>query len=195
VFVVSGPGGVGKDTIVGQLVAGDARLWPSRSWTTRAQRPGEPDDAYTFVGRAAFEAEIARGGFLEYAEYLGHLYGTPLPHPPPGSDVILVIEVQGARQVLERVPRAVMILVVPPSRDQQRERLEARGDAPEHVRRRLAKAAEEEAEGRRLAHHVVVNDDLERAVREVAGILQGYRSPPEDPDGRAAPTLDDGPAD
>jgi guanylate kinase len=178
VFVVSGPGGVGKDTIVGHLVAEDGHLWPSRSWTTRAQRPGEPDDAYTFVDRATFEAEIARGGFLEYAEYLGQLYGTPRPHPPPGRDVVLVIEVQGARQVLERVPGAVMILIVPPSRAQQRERLQTRGDTPEHVQRRLAKAEEEEAEGRRLAHHVVVNDDLHRAVGEVAGILERYRSPP-----------------
>jgi len=181
VFVVSGPGGVGKDTIVGQLLAGDDRLWPSRSWTTRAQRPGEPDDAYTFVDRETFEAAIAEGRFLEHAEYLGQLYGTPLPHPPAGRDVVLVIEVQGARQVLERVPGAVMVLIVPPSRSQQRERLEARGDTPEHVHRRLAKAEEEEAEGRRLAHHVVVNDDLDRAVGEVAGILEGYRSPPGGP--------------
>jgi guanylate kinase len=181
VFVVSGPGGVGKDTIVGQVVAGDRRLWPSRSWTTRSRRPGESEDAYTFVDRAQFEQRIAEGGFLEHAEYLGHLYGTPVPHPPPDADVILVIEVQGARQVLERVPGAVMILVVPPSREQQRARLERRGDPPEHVRRRLAKAEDEEAEGRRLAHHVVINDDLERAVGEVAGILESYRPPPGGP--------------
>jgi len=153
-------------------------LCVSRSWTTRAQRPGEPDDAYTFVDRDAFEKRIADGGFLEYAEYLGNLYGTPLEAPPPGCDLVLVIEVQGARQVLELVPDAVMILVVPPSREHQRARLEARGDPREQVDRRVAKAAEEEAEGRRLAHHVVVNDDLGRAVEEVAGILAGYRTPP-----------------
>jgi guanylate kinase len=150
----------------------------SRSWTTRRQRPGEPDDAYTFVERDEFEKRVAEGGFLEYAEYLGNLYGTPLEPPPPGCDVVLVIEVQGARQVLERVPGAVMILVVPPSRADQRARLEARGDPPEHVARRVAKAEQEEAEGRRLARHVVVNDDLDRAVDEVAGILAGYRQPP-----------------
>jgi len=175
VFVVSGPGGVGKDTIVGRLVASDPHLWPSRSWTTRAQRPGEPDDAYTFVDRESFERRIASGGFLEHAEYLGNLYGTPTPAPPPDADLVLVIEVQGARQVLEHVPDAVMILIVPPSREHQRARLEGRGDPVEHVERRVAKAAEEEAEGRRLAHHVVVNDDLERAVAEVAGILDRYR--------------------
>jgi guanylate kinase len=156
-------------------------LCVSRSWTTRPQRPGEPDDAYTFVDRSVFERRIAEGGFLEYAEYLGNLYGTPLEPPPPGCDLVLVIEVQGARQVLDRVPGAVMVLVVPPSRAQQRARLEARGDPPEHVHRRVAKAEEEELEGRRLAQHVVVNDDLERAVDEVAGILEGYRIPPGGP--------------
>ena len=178
VFVVSGPGGVGKDTIVGRLVARDARLWPSRSWTTRPQRQGEPDDAYTFVDRTTFEDQIADGGFLEYAEYLGNLYGTPLPHPPPGLDVVLVIEVQGARQILERVPGAVMILIVPPSREHQRARLEGRGDPGDQVERRVAKAEEEEQAGRALAHHVVVNDDLDRAVDEVAGILERYRPAP-----------------
>jgi guanylate kinase len=153
----------------------------SRSWTTRPQRPGEPDDAYAFVDRDEFERRVAEGGFLEHAEYLGNLYGTPLEAPPPGCDVVLVIEVQGARQVLDRVPGAVMILVVPPSRVQQRARLEARGDPDQHVERRLAKAEEEEVEGRRLAHYVVVNDDLERAVEEVAGILARYRQPPGGP--------------
>jgi guanylate kinase len=176
---VSGPGGVGKDTIVGRLLESDPSLWPSRSWTTRARRPGEPEDAYVFVDRPAFERRIADGGFLEWAEYLGHLYGTPTPDPPPGRDIVLVIEVQGARQVLEHDPGAVMILVVPPSRADQRARLEGRGDSREQVERRVSKASEEEAEGRRLAHHVVVNDDLGRAVDEVAGILRQYRPPPE----------------
>jgi len=89
--------------------------------------------------------------------------------------VVLVIEVQGARQVLDLIPDAVMILIVPPSAEHQRARLERRGDSSDHVARRVAKAAEEEADGRRLAHHVVVNDDLDRAVAEVAGILEGYR--------------------
>jgi guanylate kinase len=89
---------------------------------------------------------------------------------------VLVIEVQGARQILERVEGAVMILIVPPSRQHQRERLQARGDGPEQTAARLAQAEMEEEEGRRLAHHVVVNDDLGRAVDEVAGILDSHRS-------------------
>jgi guanylate kinase len=159
-------------------LADDPTLWESRSWTTRARRPGEPEDAYTFVDRDAFERRIVEGGFLEWAEYVGNLYGTPLPDPPPGCDVVLVIEVQGAQQVLERVRGAVMILVLPPSREAQEARLRARGDGEDHVAKRLAVAAEEERVGRELAHHHVVNDDLDRAVREVAGILDGYRSTP-----------------
>jgi guanylate kinase len=179
VVVVSGPGGVGKDTIVGRLLGQDRHLWLSRSWTTRDRRPGEAADAYHFVDRSTFEGLAAGGGFLEWAEYLGNLYGTPLPKPPPGRDVVLVIEVQGARQILERVPGALMILVVPPSRAHQRARLEARGDTEEQTSRRLAQAEEEEREGRALAHYVVVNDDLGRAVGEVAGILARHRPPAE----------------
>ena len=179
VFVISGPGGVGKDTIVGHLLGRDPALWLSRSWTTRGQRPGEPDEAYHFVDRAPFEDHIAAGGFLEWAEYLGNLYGTPLPDPPAGRDVVLVIELQGARQVLDRVPGAVMILVVPPSRADQQARLAGRGDTEHHTAARLASAEEEERVGRALAHHVVVNDQLGRAVDEVAGIVLRHRLPPE----------------
>jgi guanylate kinase len=170
---------VGKDTIVARLLDRQDGLELSRSWTTRPQRPGEADDAYTFVDRATFERAVAAGGFLEWAEYLGNLYGTPVPHPPPGCDLLLVIEVQGAEQVLRRVPGTVMILVVPPSRADQEARLRARGDDNDAVRRRLVAAEREERLGRQLAHHVVVNDDLDRAVAEVAGILASYRSPPE----------------
>lgn len=135
------------------------------------------------MNRETFEEHARNGGFLEWAEYVGNLYGTPLPDNPAGSDVILVIEVQGARQVLERVPGAVMVLVVPPSRAVQEARLRARGDSEDHVVKRIAVAEEEEKAGRALAHHVVVNDDLDRAVEEVAGILKGYRNPP--PEGTA----------
>jgi guanylate kinase len=155
------------------VLATDPTLALSRSWTTRDPRPGETDDDYKFVSREEFLANIERDGFLEWAEYLGNLYGTPVPE---GSrDLILDIEVQGAEQVLRKVPDAVMILLVPPSAQAQEARLKARGDSPERIEKRLHAAAAEVEIGRRLAHHVVVNDDVERAVAEVAGILAGHR--------------------
>ncbi len=171
-----GPGGAGKGTVASRLVAGDPGLWLSRSWTTRPRRDGEGDDAYVFVDRPTFEAEVGRGGFLEWAEFLGNLYGSPWPEPPPGSDVLLEIDLQGARQVVERRPDAVVVLLVPPSPEVQAARLAARGDDPAHVRRRLERGREEVAAGRRLAGHVVVNDEVERAVGEVAGIVDRSRA-------------------
>lgn len=155
----------------------------SRSWTTRARRPGEGDDAYHFVDRSEFERHVEEGGFLEWVEYLGNLYGTPLPETGAGADahagnddLVLVIEVEGAAEVLGKVPGAKMILVVPPSPERLAERMQARGDDEGHVAERVARAMEEEEVGRRLAHDVVVNDDLDRAVEETAGILGRYRA-------------------
>lgn len=175
VIIVSGPGGVGKGTIVSALVQRDPRLWLSRSWTTRLQRDGEANDAYRFTTRDDFEAHLERDGFLEWTNFLGNLYGTPLPEPPPGRDVVLEIELQGAKQVRERNPDALLIFVLPPSREEQQLRLTGRGDAPDKVLERLRKAEEEEPEGSELADHVVINDDLERTIVEMAAIVDRER--------------------
>ncbi len=175
IVIVSGPGGVGKGTIVSALVARDPGLWLSRSWTTRPQRHLEPDGAYVFADRPQFEAHRAAGGFLEWTDFLGNYYGTPLPEPPPGRDVVLEIELQGAKQVRARHPDALLIFVIPPSREEQQARLTGRGDAPDKVLDRLRKAEDEEPEGRMLADHVVVNDDLDRTIAEMAGIIERER--------------------
>ena len=174
IFVVSGPGGVGKGTLVAELIRREPDLWLSRSWTTRAQRPGESSDAYVFVDRAAFEAKIERGGFLEWTEFLGNYYGTPIPEPPDEADVVLEIELHGAQQVRALHPDAIVIFVMPPSREEQQRRLRARGDPEDKVARRLQKAEEEEPIGLALADHVVVNDDIDRAVKELQAIIASH---------------------
>jgi len=175
IFIVSGPGGVGKGTIVRVLVERDPLLWLSRSWTTRQQRPGEADDAYVFADRDAFERRIANGSFLEWTEFLGNYYGTPLPDPTAGQDTVLEIEVDGARQVKAIHPEATLIFVLPPSRDEQARRLRGRGDPDDKVDERVRKAEEEEPIGRALADHIVVNDDLDRTVEEMLAIIEQHR--------------------
>ena len=158
------------------MTAADPRLWLSRSWTTRPQRAGEPDDAYAFVDRPAFEAKAAAGGFFEWAEFLGNLYGTPVPDPGTDRDVLLEIDLQGARHVRSLRPDATLILLLPPSPDIQADRLRARGDDEAHVARRLAEGAAEERVGRRIADHVVINDTIAQATADVASILELRRS-------------------
>jgi len=117
------------------------------------------------------------GGFLEWVELLpDYFMGTPLPDSPPGKDMILEIDIRGAQQVREKYPDAVVILVLPPSHDELERRMRMRGDPEDLIRARLELGMAEEAQGRELADHVVVNDDLDQAVRELAGIVSAHRS-------------------
>jgi len=175
IIVISGPGGVGKGTIVNALVERDPNLWLSRSWTTRTQRPGEPDTAYVFTDHPRFESRIADGGFLEWTKFLDNYYGTPTPDVADGRDVVLEIEVDGASQVKKLHGEAILIFVLPPSRDEQQRRLRGRGDPEDRVDQRLRKALDEEPVGLAIADHVVVNDNLERTVEEMLTIIAQHR--------------------
>jgi len=175
IIIVSGPGGVGKGTIVDALVKRDPSLLLSRSWTTRQRRPGEREDAYVYVTRNDFEAHRDRGGFLEWTEFLGNYYGSPVPDGTTDRDIVLEIEVDGAQQVKAVHPEATLIFVLPPSRDEQRRRLIGRGDPDDKVQQRLRKAEEEEPIGRALADEVVVNDDLDQTVGEMMEIIAARR--------------------
>ncbi len=147
------------------------------SATTRAPRPGEVDGvAYFFTTREAFEAEIARDGFIEYADVHGNYYGTPLApireHLDAGCDVVLEIDVQGAFQVREKLPEARLVFIAPPSAEELERRLRGRGtDSPESIATRLENARAE-MDAARDYDVVVVNDDLERATEELLSVLK-----------------------
>ena len=178
IVVVSGPGGVGKGTIVDRLVERDSRLWLSRSWTTRERRDGESPNAYVFCSAEDFEQRIQASGFLEWTEFLGNYYGPPAPDPSAigGRDVVLEIELDGARQVKQQFPDAVLIFLLPPSREEQERRLRGRGDPNDKIFARLKKAEAEEPIGREIADHVLTNDDLEQTIDEMLAVIENERS-------------------
>ncbi|MDA8278327.1 MAG: guanylate kinase [Actinomycetota bacterium] len=173
-FVLCGPGGVGKGTVSSRLVEQIESLDLSRSWTTRGRREGEDSDAYVFASREAFEKKIAEDGFLEYAEFLGNFYGTPVPddrYLAGERDLLLEIEVQGASQVKDRFPESVIILLLPPSMEELERRLIGRGDSPEHVERRLSVAREEILAARSLGATDFVNVDVEETVSLISSFI------------------------
>ena len=169
VLVVTGPSGVGKGTLIKRLLERVPDLTLSVSATTRGPRPGEKDGCdYHFLSEEEFEKRLLRNEFLEHAMYAGNHYGTPRSEIERASDgLVLEIEVEGARQVRERLPEALQVFIAPPSPQALRERLIGRGtDSEEQMERRLARADEELAAQSEFKH-VVVNDDLDRAVAEL----------------------------
>ncbi|MGQ9475806.1 MAG: guanylate kinase [Actinomycetota bacterium] len=176
-FVVAGPSGAGKGTLISELLKRYPQARLSVSATTREPRPGEREGVeYHFLDRKEFQRRAQAGDFLEWAEVHGNLYGTPRRAVEEwlerGHDVILEIDVQGARQVRERMPEAVTVFVTPPSLEALEERLRQRGtENEEEIRRRLRNAVRENQE-RTDFRHVVVNDDLRRAVEELCAIYE-----------------------
>ena len=174
--VVSGPGGVGKGTVVRALLARHPDLVVSVSATTRAPRPGERDgDHYHFLDDDTFDTLLAEDGFLEWAEFGGRRYGTPWTSVreslDSGATVILEIDVQGAMQVRRHADDAVLIFLQPPDHDALLERLRQRGsDDPDRIAERMA-IAERELEQVGNFDHVVINAEVDQAVAEIARIL------------------------
>ena len=168
-FIVSAPSGAGKTTIVETLVERTPNLRMSRSYTSRAARPGETDGVdYNFVSRARFEAMVAAGEFLEYADVFGNLYGTRAANTEQllaaGQDVVLVIDVQGARQVRARGLETVTVFIMPPSLEVLEQRLRGRSkDSEARIRRRL-QVARQEVHAFPEYDYLVVNHDLDGAV-------------------------------
>ena len=179
--MVSGPSGVGKGSVVRLILERDPRLFFSVSAKTRAPRPGEADGRdYQFMSEERFDQLVHEGAFLEWASMFGHRSGT-LAEPVErvrgaGRDVILEIDVQGARQIRDRVPDAVLIFLVPPNRDELLRRLRARGTERGGDLDRRLEAIDREMAQADWFDHVVVNDDLSRAAGEVADIIQRYRA-------------------
>lgn len=174
-IVVSGPGGVGKGTIVGALLARCPDLWLSRSWTTRAPRVGEAEDAYVFTDRATFDAAIEAGQFLEWVDFLDYRQGTPLPNPPAGVDVLFEIDVAGAAAIAAVDPDALLIFVDAPTRAEQRLRLVQRGDSTERVAARMLKGEEERDAAEALGMVPVVNDVIDDAVDDIVAWIVRHR--------------------
>jgi guanylate kinase len=184
VLVVTGPSGVGKGTLIRHLLERLPDYELSVSATTRPPRPGEVDGRdYHFLTEEEFERRLARGDFLEHALYAGNHYGTLREEVDRARrNLVLEIEVEGARQVRQALPEATQVFIAPPSEDALRERLEGRStDAPEVIERRLARAKEELA-ARAEFGCVIVNDDLRRAVEELVDLAAtiGSRNSPVD---------------
>ena len=179
--VVSAPSGTGKTTVVERLVERCSNLVRSRSYTSRPRRPGETDGIdYNFVSRPIFEEMVSSDAFLEWAQIFGNLYGTARKDTEEalaaGQDVLLVIDVQGARLVRERMPDTVGVFVLPPSFDVLATRLRGRNQDPEAaIEKRLA-TARAEVDAVDQYDYVIVNDDLDACVDELEAIVRAERA-------------------
>lgn len=179
-IVISGPSGAGKSTVVFKAIEGKDNVCFSTSVTTRKPRPGEADGKeYFFVDLDRFREMVENDELLEHAEYVANSYGTPRSYVEQklsdGMDVILDIEVQGARQVNEKMPDAVKVFIIPPSMDELKHRLESRGtDTARAIEARLIRARQEYKEAD-FYDYIIVNDDADKAAGELSAIMTAER--------------------
>lgn len=179
-IVISGPSGAGKSTVVFKAIEDRDDMCFSISVTTRKPRPTEVDGReYFFVDLDRFKEMVENDELLEHAVYVANSYGTPRAYVEQqleaGKNVILDIEVQGARQVYEKMPDAVMIFIIPPSLDELKRRLEGRGtDTARAIEARLIRAKQEYAEAD-FYNYIIINDDADRASKELSAIITAER--------------------
>jgi guanylate kinase len=195
VFIISAPSGSGKSTLVGELMRLVPRLRFSVSYTTRYPRGRERDgEDYFFISREEFEDRIAQGEFLEYAEVFGNYYGTHNSElnraGAEGYDLVLDIDVQGARQLKEKIPDAVSIFILPPSRQVLEERLRARSQDSEAVILRRLHDAAEEIRNYKLYDYVLVNREVAASVDTLVAIVKAARSRRDQMEKEIRPILD-----
>ncbi len=179
-IVISGPSGCGKDSIIKELLKIRKNIWVSISCTSREARGNEKDGIdYYFLSKSKFENEIKKDEFLEYAEYSGNYYGTPKKyikeHLEKGEDVILIIEIQGALQIKEKLDETVFIFIMPPTMNELKRRLiNRKTDSLDKIEKRFKRAYEEINEIPKY-NYVVVNDDLDKAIKKVDAILEAEK--------------------
>ena len=179
-FVVTGPSGAGKGTVLKKVMAATDHLYFSISATTRAPRPGEVHGVhYHFITRESFAQLIREERLLEHAEYVGNFYGTPLDpvleHLAQGDDVILEIEIQGAKQVKARYPEAALVFIAPPSFDELERRLRGRGTETEETILRRMDTARRECAHMDAFQYLVLNDTPENGAYELLSIITAHR--------------------
>ncbi len=179
-FILSAPSGAGKTTLCHAILHHFPRMRYSISYTTRSPRPGEKNGIdYHFISEETFETGLKNGQWAEWAKVHGHYYGTSglflEKEVAAGRDILLDIDVQGTKQVLERYPDSIAIFIMPPSMKVLEERLRSRGtDSPADIQKRL-RNAEKEISQRGLYHHVIVNDILSQAINELTDLITTYQ--------------------
>jgi guanylate kinase len=180
VFIISAPSGSGKSTLVSRLLQRDHRLRFSVSYTTRKPRGREkPGESYVFISRTEFEDRIEHGEFLEYAEVFGNYYGTNRNNLEQafqeGKDLVLDIDIQGARQLKNKIPGAVSIFILAPSRDILEQRLRTRSEDTEEVIQRRLREAAEEIRNYKQYDYILINHRVEESVETLLSIIRAER--------------------